>query len=221
MGTIFTRPMAKEYSAVAYQIGENLYLNLTNRCTNQCVFCIRDKCQQLNQKYPLWLEHEPGEQEILEAIKDPAKYKQIVFCGYGEPLIRLQTVIDIASTLKSKIKNPKSKQGITIRINTNGQANLFWGRNILPELKGLIDSMSISLNTSDADKYEKLCHPAFGQQAYPAIIEFIKEAKKYIPNVEISMVDLPGTDKAKCEKIAKELGVSLRIRPYYEETYMR
>jgi len=205
--------MANEYSALAYPIGENLYLNITNRCTNQCVFCIRNKCQQLNQKYPLWLEHEPSEKEILDAIKNPTKHQQIVFCGYGEPLIRLETVINIAKELK--------KNNIPIRINTNGQANLFWGRNILPELKGLVDYLSISLNSSDQDHYEKLCHPTLGKSAYPAILEFIKEAKKYIPNVEISIVDLPSTDKLKCQEIAKEIGVQLRIRPYYEETYMR
>jgi TatD family-associated radical SAM protein len=205
--------MDKEYSALAYTIGENLYLNLTNRCTNQCIFCIRSKCQQLNQKFPLWLEHEPSEQELLAAIKNPALYKQVVFCGYGEPLIRLQTVINIAKELK--------KNQTTIRLNTNGQANLFWGRNILPELIGLIDFISISLNSSQAEKYEKICCPAFGKQAFPAVVEFIKEAKKYIPNVEISIINLPGIDIAECEQMAKNLGISLRVRSYYEETYMR
>lgn len=117
-------------------------------------------------------------------------------------------------SLKTSATFPK------IRIDTNGHANLFYGRNILPELKGLIDSLSISLDAENAEVYEKICQPSFGKEAYPAVLEFIKEAKKYIPDVEASIVDLPMVDQAACKKIAEKLGVRFRVRSYYEEKYI-
>ncbi|OGC28963.1 hypothetical protein A2311_03180 [candidate division WOR-1 bacterium RIFOXYB2_FULL_48_7] len=200
--------------SITYQIGDNLYLNITNRCTNECTFCIRNKSQLFNQNYSLWLEREPSALEVLAAIGDPGKYKQIVFCGYGEPLVRLETVKEIL--LQPAISEARN----TIkRIDTNGLANIFWGKNILPELSGLVDYMSISLNAHDAATYQKICRPFYGLPAFAAILDFIKEAKKVVPQVEISVVDLPIVDQAKCAAIAKELGVKLRIRPYYETTY--
>jgi TatD family-associated radical SAM protein len=199
-------------NSIVYPIGDSLYLNITNRCTNKCPFCIRNLSRRFNQKYELWLDKEPTVEQIMAAIGDPSKYKQIVFCGYGEPLVRLDAVKEVAKKLKGKVK---------VRIDTNGTANLFWGKNILPELKGLIDIMSVSLNAENAEIYNKICRPIFGAQSYEAVIEFIKEAKKYIPEVEITVVDLPTVDKEKCREIARDLGVKFRIRPYYEETYVR
>lgn len=195
---------------IAYPIGDNLYLNITNRCTNACAFCIRNKSRTFNQQYPLWLEREPGTEEIISAMGDLSKYRQVVFCGYGEPLIRLDTVKEVAQTLATRDPRP------VVRLNTNGHANLFWGRNILPELKGLIDIVSISLNADNAITYNQLCRPAFGEKSFTAVIEFIKAAKKQIPEVEVTAVD-----NESCRKIAESLGVSFRVRPYYEETYVR
>jgi TatD DNase family protein len=210
-------------NSIAYPIGNSLYLNITNRCTNHCDFCIRYKNRLFNQKHPLWLGHEPTAKEVLAAIGDPGKYAEIVFCGYGEPLIRLDTVIKIVKELKDQSSKFKIsiKSKTKIRINTNGQANLFWGRNILPEIKGLINTMVISLDAQNAEVYDKICHSNYGKAAFPAILAFMKEAKKYIPQVEISVVDLPEVDLAACRKIAKELDVELRVRPYYEEAYIR
>jgi len=198
-------------NSIAYKLGNALYLNITNRCTNRCDFCIRYKAKIFHKKFPLWLDKEPTTEEILEEIGDPNKYDEIVFCGYGEPLIRLETVKEVANALK--------KKGAKIRLDTNGQANLFYGRNILPELKGLIDEISVSLNFESSGKYASVCHPMFGEKSYAAVIAFIKEAKKYIPKVIATVVDLPNIDKEKCEKIAESLGVGFRVRPYYEETY--
>jgi TatD family-associated radical SAM protein len=200
-------------NSIAYQIGKSLYLNITNRCTNECNFCIRYKKRRFNNQSPLWLEKEPSPQEILDAIGDPSQYQEIVFCGYGEPLLRLDAVIEVSKELKSK--HPKTR----IRLDTNGHANLFWKRNVLPELRGLVDSISVSLNAPDAASYAAICNPRLGEKAYPAIIAFIKEAKKYVPEVTATAVDLPNIDKKACQKIAEELGVSFRIRPYYEESY--
>ena len=199
-------------NSIVYPIGDSLYLNITNRCTNECPFCIRNLSRKFNQKYHLWLEKEPSAEEILKAIGDPSKYKQIVFCGYGEPLLRLDVVKELAKKLRSKVK---------IRIDTNGTANLFWGRNVLPDLKGLIDSISISLNAESAGTYEKICRPLFGPATYGAVVDFIKEAKKCIPDVEATVVNLPTVNIEKCKEIASNLGVKFRVRPYYEETYVR
>jgi len=173
----------------------------------------------LNQKYPLWLDKEPTVEEILAAIGDPSKYDQLVFCGYGEPLVRLDAVKAIAQ----KIKNESRSTNHTprIRVDTNGLANLYWGRNILPELKGLVDIISISLNAENADLYERICSPLLGPKSYDAVIDFIKEAKKYIPEVEATVVDLPILNIEKCRQIAEELGVKFRVRPYYEVNYVR
>jgi len=198
---------------IAYPVGDSLYLNITNRCTNECPFCIRNLSRKFNQKYHLWLDREPTAEEVLNAIGNPLKHKQIVFCGYGEPLIRLDLVKEIAKRLRS--------QPPALRVDTNGTANIFWGRNILPELKGLIDYISVSLNAESAEVYNKICHPMFGEKAYNAIIDFIKEAKKYIPEVEATIVDLPTVNKEACRQIAEDIGVSFRIRPYYEEQYVK
>ncbi|KPJ63819.1 radical SAM protein [candidate division WOR-1 bacterium DG_54_3] len=200
---------------ITYPIRDSLYLNITNRCTNQCQFCIRYKSRIFNKKYHLWLEREPTAEEIIQAIGDPSKYKQIVFCGYGEPLIRLDTVKQVAKALKSK------KKKVIIRIDTNGHGNLFWGRNIVPELKGLIDIMSVSLDAERAEIYDQICLSIYGPRAYPALIDFIQESKKYIPEVEATVVDLAMIDIEACKKIAENLKVSFRIRPYYEEKYVR
>ncbi|OGC11681.1 radical SAM protein [candidate division WOR-1 bacterium RIFOXYA12_FULL_52_29] len=199
--------------SIAYPVGENLYLNITNRCSNECAFCIRNKTRDFNQKFSLWLEKEPSIDEIMAAIGEEKKYQQIVFCGYGEPLIRLDAVKEVAKRLK--------RQGAKIRIDTNGTANLFWGKNILPELKGIIDSMSISLNAQNAEVYNKLCRPALGDKSFEAVLDFIKEAKNFIPEVEVSVVSLPAVDIEACRKIAEKLGVKFRVRTYYEENYVK
>ncbi|RYD04492.1 hypothetical protein N752_14055 [Desulforamulus aquiferis] len=140
---------------ISYQIGDVLYLNLTNRCSNKCVFCIRES--QAGVGYNLWLEKEPTVLEILDTVMEPAQYKEIVFCGYGEPLSRLDVVKEVASNLKGR--GAKS-----IRINTNGKANIFYGRNIVPDVGGIIDTMSISLNAHNAVTYNELCNPVEGRR---------------------------------------------------------
>lgn len=194
-----------EEGKITYPIRDSLYLNLTNRCTSSCVFCVRYYTDFVK-GHNLRLKKEPGAKELIDAIGDPKRYKEIVFCGYGEPLIRLDVVKEVAKAVK--------ETGGMVRIDTNGHANLVHKRNILPELKGLVDSMSISLDADDADKYYKICQPAFGRETYKAVIEFIKEAKKYIPNVTVTVVRMPEIDIPKCEEIASELGVKLRVREY-------
>ena len=193
-------------SKVAYQIRDSLYLNITNRCTNSCVFCAKFS-DFVVKGHELKLDHEPSAEEIKTAIGDPTRYAEVVFCGYGEPLLRLDLVKEIAQWLKD--------QGVAVRINTDGQANLVHGRNILPDLSGLIDAISISLNAADADKYQHLCQSTYGaEKSYHAVKEFISLAKQYISEVTATAVTYPGVDIAACEKVAKELGVKFRAREY-------
>lgn len=200
-------------NTIAYKIGKNLYLNITNQCTNKCVFCIRYKTPLFNSQHDLWLKKEPSAQDVIDAIGDPSKYDEVVFCGFGEPLIRLDVVKDVAEWLK--------KLGKRVRIDTNGHGNLIHNRNILPELKGLVDKISISLNAADAVTYESLCHSSFPNKSFNAVIEFAKEAKKYIPEVELTVVGIPEVDIKAAQKIAEDLGVTFRVRTYYEQDYKK
>ncbi|MCX5726905.1 MAG: TatD family nuclease-associated radical SAM protein [Candidatus Saganbacteria bacterium] len=200
-------------SSIAYQIGDSLYLNITNRCTSKCTFCIRYKTKVFNSEHKLWLKKEPTSEEIIKAIGDPTKYKEVVFCGYGEPLIRLDIVIEVSKWLKVK--------GARVRIDTNGHGSLIHKRDIVPDLKGLVDSISISLNAQNRKVYNEVCQPDFGEDAFDAIIEFARECKKYIPEVELTVVGIPDIDIKAAKKIADGLGIPFRVRTYYEQDYVR
>lgn len=194
---------------IAYPIRNSLYLNITNRCTNYCTFCAKFKSYTVKGHY-LRLKEEPDFIQAIKAVGDrPAeKYEEIVFCGYGEPLIRLELVKEVGLFLR--------KQGCRIRIDTDGLANLVHGRNVLPELK-FADIISVSLNAPDSETYQKLVKTPFGDKAFPAIIWFLKEAKKHISKVIATVVAVPGLDIEACRKLAEdEIGVSFRVREYNE-----
>ncbi len=188
-----------------YELKENLYINLTNKCTNKCSFCIKDISDGIGGN-TLWLEKEPETQEIIEAVGNPEGYKEIVFCGFGEPLMRLEQVLEISRYIKKNYR-------VKIRLNTNGQANLMYGKDIIPLLEGLIDSVSVSLNAKNAEDYQKLCDSEYGEEAYYAVLDFIKECKEYIPEVIITVVDIMSPEEIRqCSAIAEELGVQFRVR---------
>ena len=194
---------------LAYPIRDSLYLNVTNRCTNRCTFCVRTTTDYVKGHH-LKLQREHTAEELwkaLEALGELDAYREVVFCGLGEPLLRLDEVVEIAHRLKIL--------GIKTRINTNGQGNLIHGRNILPELAGLIDAISVSLNAEEAGKYYRLCRSQFGEGAYEAVKEFIREARQYIPQVGVTVVRLPDTINVEaCRRIAQELDVAFRVRDY-------
>ncbi|MBW2504701.1 MAG: YchF/TatD family DNA exonuclease [Deltaproteobacteria bacterium] len=190
---------------IAYVIRNSLYLNITNRCTNRCTFCAKFKDFTVK-GHQLCLQREPSGDDVIAAIGDPSPYDEVVFCGYGEPLIRLDVVKHVAHWLKQR--------NIKVRVNTDGQANLLHGRNVLPELDGLVDAISVSLNAPDAEQYQDICQSEFGEAAYGAIQQFLLEAKRYIPSVTATAVTLPGVDMAACRKVADELGVAFRERTY-------
>lgn len=188
---------------LSYQIGNTLYLNVTNRCSNKCVFCIRETNSGVG--YNLWLNREPTATEILDTVTEPDKYDEIVFCGYGEPLLKLDIVKEVAAQLKSRGAK-------LIRVNTNGKANMFYSRNIAPDLVGYIDTISISLNAHNAVTYLELCKPAEGEEAYYTILDFARKCVGVIPKVVLSVVDWPGVNIEACQKIAQEIGADFRLR---------
>jgi len=189
---------------IAYKIRDSLYLNITNKCTNRCSFCVRFRTSYVK-GHNLRLDREPTALQIIKSIKNPESYKEIVFCGIGEPLLRLDIVKKVAGWIK--------QQGGRVRINTNGHGNLIHGRNIVPELKGIVDSLSISLDAETGRKYDKICKPTI-KGAFNGIIDFTKEAKKVIPEVKLTVVKIPQVRINKCEELAKELGVELRVRKF-------
>jgi TatD DNase family protein len=189
--------------SVVYRIGGSLYLNVTNRCTNHCSFCIREKTPILR-GYNLRLGKEPSEEDLFREIGDPREYQEIVFCGYGEPLTRLGLVRRVAARLKER--------GARIRVNTNGQANLIHGRDIVPEIAGLVDEVSISLNAESPEKYLRLCKPEFGANAYNSMIDFTKRARREIGSVTLTVVGVPGVNVAKCRRLANTLDCRFKIR---------
>ena len=197
---------------ILYKVHNNLYVNLTNRCPCACTFCLRQTKDSMAENHAtLWLEHEPSVQEVKEEFgKFNLKYyNEIVFCGYGEPTERLDDLLEIAKFIKAEYKKP-------IRINTNGLANLIWNRDVTPELEGLIDTLSISLNTPNAEKYHALVRSKFGDQSYDAMLAFAKEARNYVPNVVLTTVDttLTKEEEKVCQGICDSLGVTYRIRPW-------
>ena len=195
-----------------YIVENGIYVNLTNRCTNRCTFCIRNNGDGAYGTDTLWLEHEPSAQEVLENFKqyDVGKFDEIVFCGYGEPTIRLDVLLEVAKELKEKYTKP-------IRINTNGHANLIHGKNVAPLLQGLVDTVSISLNTATAEEYNKICLPVY-DLAYQAVCDFARDCVPYVKNVVFSVVrqTLSEEELEICRKIADENGVKLRIRELIE-----
>lgn len=199
---------------ITYEFEGSLYVNLTNQCSNECVFCLRNNQDSVNGEDNLWLDREPTLEEIKSdfARRNMNNYNWVVFCGYGEPLMRFDTCIETAKWLKVTYPH------IKIRINTNGQANMIEKRDLTPEFDQIIDALSISLNAPDAKRYDQLCKSVFGEAAFDGLLDFAKKASAYVPSVTLSIVDkdLSDDDKKKCEAMAKECGVLFRIRDYIE-----
>jgi len=206
--SLFRLPGGPEAGEIAYPIRDSLYINVTNRCTNRCVFCGRES-RPVVKGHNLRLGAEPTVEEILRAVGDPGPYREVVFCGYGEPLLRWEVVREAAAALKGR--------GGRIRINTNGQAGLFLDRDILPEMEGIVDTLSVSLNTDQPEQYLSLCRPENGEEAFDAVKDFLRRAGRHVPEVVATVVAAPGIDVEACRRLAEEdLGVSFRSRAYNE-----
>lgn len=189
-----------------YQIGNSLYINVTNRCNADCVFCDR-KGAAMIKGYNLKMQksEEPHANVYIEQIGDPRKYDEIVFCGYGEPTIRFDVVKEIAKYVKDN--------GGKTRINTDGHGNFINKHDITPELKNLIDTVSISLNSVDPEQYAQLMR--VDKSMHAEMLDFAKKAKKYT-HVVMSIVGLNEVDSEKAKKfVTEELGVDFREREYF------
>ena len=198
---------------ITYPVKNGIYVNMTNRCPCACTFCLRKNGDSIFGSDPLWLDREPTVQEICESIDtwDLSKYDEVVFCGYGEPTERLDDLLKVAKYIKSK-------SNIKIRINTNGLADLIWGEKTAPKLKGLINTVSVSLNTTNKEDYLKIVRPKFGIESYDAMLSFTKDCTEFVPNVVMTVVDVVTTKEEQeiCKKICESVGAKLRVRPYEE-----
>ena len=198
---------------ITYQVKNAVYVNLTNRCPCNCTFCLRHNGPGVFGSGPLWLEREPTLEETIDSLGqwDYERFREVVFCGYGEPTERLDVLLAAAAHLKEQ--DPT----LRIRVNTNGLSDLIHGESTAPLFVGKVDCLSISLNTDDPAEYLSVCRPKFGEAAYPAMLKFTQEAAALLPSVVMTVVGEPVTSPEKqerCRAIATRLGARLRVRPY-------
>jgi TatD family-associated radical SAM protein len=195
---------------VVYWLGERLYLNITNRCPNRCYFCIRNFAEGVG-GFSLRLKKEPAVLDVIKALEEVMNrrvWKEVVFCGFGEPTERLDCILEVSRWLKRYFRVP-------VRLDTNGQGCLLnEGRDVIRELRGAgVDRVSVSLNAHDEETYNAICRPAL-KNAYKGVIRFIEEAAELF-ETEVTAVDVPQVDLTKVREIAESLGASFRKRRYY------
>ena len=204
---------------LVYFVNSKMYINVTNLCTCKCLFCLRDISSEV-EGVNMWIDKQSAKAEnIISVLKEKKDKigKEITFCGYGEPLIELETVKEVAKFIKENFPEVK------IRVNTNGHANLVHKRNVVSELKGLIDSFSVSLNAPNAKLYKRLTRCCFDAEVgYNGMLDFVKELVK--ENIDTTMSVVSGFKKFnirvdECEKIAQNLGAKFRVREYLEKGY--
>ena len=193
---------------IFYPIGDSLYVNLTNKCPCRCVFCVREEHETVGNNNSLWLDHDPSMEEIKADLErfNLADYKEIVFCGFGEPMMRMDDLIETAKYIKSK-------KDIKTRINTNGLGDLIHEKNTAECIKDCIDSVSISLNAPDKESYCRVTRPKFGEQSFEAMLKFAEECRDCGINIAFSVVDeITPEEIEKSRELAESLGVKLRVR---------
>ena len=194
---------------MAYRVGYGLYLNITNRCSSSCTFCVRNSYDSVGMSDSLWLDHDPTAEEVIEAIKSKRlhTYHEVIFCGFGEPTCAMDVLVEVATWLKENTELP-------VRLNTNGQGNLINGYDIVPELAGCLDAVSVSLNAPNAKRYQENTQSQFGEEAYEAMLDFTRECIDAGLDVAMTTVDttLTSEEEIECQKICDELGVPYRIR---------
>lgn len=194
---------------ILYTYKENVYVNLTNKCDCSCKFCIRSHQNKVGDADTLWHKEDPSLEDVITAIDafHFDGYKGLVYCGYGEPTCALENLLKSA-------QYAKKKYGLKIRVNTNGLANLYYGRNIVPELAKTVDCVSISLNAPDKEKYMDVTRPKF-ENAFEGMLEFAEECKKYVPEVKFTVVDVLSEEEIqKSKELAENIGIDLRIRRF-------
>ena len=196
---------------ILYKVHNNLYVNLTNKCPCACTFCLRQTTDHVGESGSLWLEREPSFEEVkAEFAKfDMAQFKEVVFCGFGEPTEALDVLLKSAEYVKNTFDMPT-------RLNTNGMGNLIHGRDITPDFAGLIDTVSISLNTPNAERYHEIVRSKFGDESFESMLNFARACTKVVPKVVMSTVDttLTKEEERECQAICDEIGAVYRIREW-------
>lgn len=196
---------------ILYKVHNNLYVNLTNKCPCACTFCLRQNKDHVGESGSLWLEREPSAEEIKTEFSkyNLDEYNEIVFCGFGEPTEALDVMLEVAAFIKESYNNK-------IRINTNGLGNLVNEKNIAPLFQGLIDTVSISLNTPNAERYHELVRSKFGDKSFGAMLEFAKSCVEYVPTVVMTTVEttISKEEEEECKRICDSIGAKYRIRPW-------
>ena len=198
----------------AYVLDGNLYINLTNKCSNGCDFCVRNERASYYGNY-LWLRNgEPTVEKVIAQVNglgDLKKFKEVVFCGFGEPTYRVAEMVALCDYFHEK--------GLSTRLNTNGQGNLINKRDIVPEIKGKIDLVNVSLNASASDKYQKICRSQYGESGFEALIEFAKLCKRNDVKCRFSIVDCIGEEEVEaCKRLAEQVRIPLYIRKYIADS---
>lgn len=198
----------------AYTLDGNLYINLTNKCSNGCDFCVRNERASYYGNY-LWLRNgEPTVEKVIAAVNglgDLSRFKEAVFCGFGEPTYKVAEMVALCDYFHEK--------GLSTRLNTNGQGNLINKRDIVPELKGKIDFVNISLNASCTEKYQPICRSQFGESGFTGLIEFAKLCKRNEINCRFSIVDCIGEDEVEaCKRLAESVHIPLYVRKYIADS---
>ena len=200
----------KRDSSFLYWLGNSLYLNITNSCSNNCIFCFR-KFKTGIKEFNLKLEKEPKLEEVIKELRkvlNDKNWDEIVFCGFGEPLERLDLVLEVTRWLKKHYWK-------TVRVDTNGQGYLLnKGRDVVEELKEAgVDKVCISLNAHDKETYNQICKPVF-EDGYENVLDFIKKAKEEGIGTEVTAVTIPEVEINKVKDVAEMMGVKFRIRQY-------
>lgn len=193
---------------ILYDYKESLYVNITNQCPCACVFCIRKETDHVGNSDSLWLDHEPTIEEVKKEFEkfDLEKYDEIVFCGYGEPLVRINEVVEISKYIRSI-------SDIKIRINTNGLSDLIHNKKTAILLKDNIDSVSISLNAPNKTRYNEVTRPKFGEKSFDALLDFARDCKKYLGEVNFSVVDeISDKEIEESQILADKMNIPLRVR---------
>ena len=189
---------------LSYQIGDRLYLNITDRCTLECRFCPKTQDLPKVRGYDLTLSERPTVEQLIASVGDPARYAEVVFCGFGEPTLRLKVLLEVARWIKA--------HGGRVRVNTDGLANLVHKDDTLPLLGECVDAISVSMNAQNAAVYEEHCQPAL-PGSYEKMLDFLRAAPRHIPEVTATAIrGLPGVDIDACEQLARRLGVAFRAR---------
>lgn len=198
----------------AYVLDGNLYINLTNKCSNGCDFCVRNERASYYGNY-LWLKNgDPSAEAVIAQVRgmgDLSRFKEVVFCGFGEPTYKVKEMVELCDYFHEK--------GLSTRLNTNGQGNLINKRDIVPELKGKIDFVNVSLNASCAEKYQPICRSQYGENGFAALVEFAKICKRNGVNCRFSIVDCIGEEEVEaCKRLAASVNIPLYVRTYIADS---